>query len=64
MERRRGVPEIRVWRRTKPYGTVGAWPTEQDRLDEGLTIPAAQGVPALTIEPLRERLAPTRGSLP
>lgn len=36
--------------------------TEQDWLDEGLAILAAQGVPALTIELLCERLALTKGS--
>ncbi len=36
--------------------------TEQDWLDEGLAILAAQGVPALTIELLCERLGLTKGS--
>ncbi|GAA3097037.1 TetR/AcrR family transcriptional regulator [Streptosporangium carneum] len=36
--------------------------TEQDWLDEGLAILAVQGVPALTIELLCERLGLTKGS--
>ncbi|MEV8635482.1 TetR/AcrR family transcriptional regulator [Streptosporangium sp. NPDC051023] len=36
--------------------------TEQDWLDEGLVILAAQGIPALTIELLCERLGLTKGS--